>query len=395
MHDRPLAKEIATTLPGLDPFLQSLTPCDDGALRRLTMAFNEAQPAAILIGDGNARSGRVIDNFLTDIDDTTSVIRITTPCTDATSCFRAVVGSVGFESKDFGLADLQKIFTMFLRHQKTHGLRTVLCIENAQDCDLWVIDKLSELTDMEAQEKFGLFVIISGHRELKEMRQQMPLQRIAARAGREILVAPLQLSETRKFVLQQIETENSEQANEVIQFEAITRLHEIGGGVADTVSGLCTKSMQLAEQGSCYPITEDTISQAALELGLGSDKSLQVAPEFEKPEAQSRSFGRLAFTLGGDAFGEFALNSDCVSIGRDRNNSVCIPSRLVSRHHVLIVTSRKGVKIMDLGSTNRTLVNGARINSCILRNGDNIRIGDCEIEYCAGPAGSQVSASAI
>lgn len=379
---RPLANEAPTPLPGADPVLQRLTPCDDSALRRLTKAFNDLTPAAILIGNGIARSGRVIDNFLSDVDDKTSVIRITTPCADATSCMQAVVSSVGFESNDFNLTDLEKIFTMFLSHQRTHGLRTVLCIENAQACDLWVVDKIAELTDLEAKERFGLFVIISGQNELKELRQQLPLRRIAAHAGRDIVVAPLRLNETREFVLQHIQTEGSNDAAELIQFEAITRLHEIGAGVADTVSGLCAKSLELAQQGSSYPITEDTISEAAFALGLWSDQSPKVAVENEVPAIIAGSFDRLIFTVGGNAFGEYALDSDCVSIGRDSNNNICIPSRLVSRHHVLIASSTTGVKLMDLGSTNGSVVNGNKVHSCVLNNGDMIKLGDCEIEYC-------------
>ena len=386
---RPLANEHRPTPSSVDPLLQSLTPCDNGALQRLTNAFNETKPAAILIGDSHTRSGCVIDNFVADIDDTASVIRITSPCSDATSCMQAVVCSIGFESNNFSLADLEKIFTMFLCHQRTHGLRTVLCFESAQDCDLWVINKISELTELEAREKFGLFVILSGRREMKQLQRQIPMRRVAAHAGRHIDILPLQLDETRELVLQQVQPEGSEDVGEIIQFDAITRLHEIGEGVADTVSGLCIRSLQLAEQDSSYPITANTISRAALALGLDSEKSSQVATEFLDAGVSSHGFGRLIFKLGDNAYGERTLDcaSECVSIGRDRNNNVCIPSRLVSRHHVLIAASSTGVKLMDLGSTNGTYVNGDKAHTHILKNGDEIRLGDCQMEYASAEQG--------
>jgi type II secretory pathway predicted ATPase ExeA len=378
---RPLAREYPTIPVGMDPLLQSLTPCDHGALNKLKKAFNESKPAAIMIGDGYARSGRVVDIFMSEVDENTSVIRVSTPYADATACMQAVVGSIGFESEDFSLADLEKIFKMFLCHQRTCSLRTVLCIENAQDCDSWVINKIAELTDLEAKEKYGLFVIISGQRGLREMRHQIPLRRIAAHAGCDISVSPLQLNETRDFVLQQIHSKGSEDIAEIIQFDAITRLHEIGGGVADTVSGLCARSLQLAEQDSCYPITENTISRAALALGLGSDAANQLTDELDDTSISLHKYDRLIFKLADIEFGECNLDSDCVSIGRDRDNNVCIPSMLVSRHQILIVTSAKGVKVMDLGSTNGTCVNGDKVSSHILQSGDTVSFGDCEIEY--------------
>ena len=378
---RPLAREYPTIPVGMDPLLQSLTPCDHGALRKLKKAFGKFKSAAIMIGDGYARSGRVVDKFISEVDDSTIVIRVTTPHADATACMQAMVGSIGFESEKFCLADLEKIFSMFLCHQRTNSLRTVLCIENAQDCDSWVINKIAELTDLEAKEEFGLFVIISGQCGLKEMRHQIPLRRIAAHAGRNIKVSPLQLDETMDFVLQQIHSEGSEDIAEIIQFDAITKLHEIGGGVADTVSGLCARSLQLAEQDSCYPITENTIRRAALALGLGPDAANQRSDEVEDTGTTSRNFDRLILKFRDKEFGECKLDSDCVSIGRDRNNNVCIPSLLVSRHQILIVTSTKGVKVMDLGSRNGTCVNGDEISSRVLENGDTIKFGDCEIKY--------------
>lgn len=383
MFHRAPDPDITAISSSIDAALERLTPCDPAALYRLTSAYAEGGPAAILVGDGRARSSQVIDSFLERVDESTSVSRISAPISDATSCMRAVVRSMGFEPKDFCLEDLEKIFTMFLSHQKTHGRRTVICIEDAQACDPWVLNKCAELVAMEADERMGLFVILSGRQQIKELLHQHPLQDLAMHAGRYISVSPLALAETRELILKQIASEGTQDVSEIIDFDAITAIHEIGAGIPDTVSGICTKSMELAAEESAFPITENAISRAACSLGLAAnaDDDLHIEDFEDSADETGDASGWLSVRLGENVAVNRAIKSDCVSIGRDATNDLCIPSLLVSRHHVLIVTSTKGVEIIDVGSTNGTFVNDQRVRSQLLSSGDNIRLGDCRITY--------------
>jgi pSer/pThr/pTyr-binding forkhead associated (FHA) protein len=43
-----------------------------------------------------------------------------------------------------------------------------------------------------------------------------------------------------------------------------------------------------------------------------------------------------------------------------------------------------GVKLVDLGSTNGTIVNGHTIRKHTLQDNDKITVGDCSIEFVAG-----------
>ncbi len=297
---------------------------------------------------------------------------------------QSVVYSIGFEPKDFCLTDLENIFKMFLGHQKCHGRRTVICREDVEVCDTWVLNKVLELTELEIAEEFGLFVILSGRSEVKELLYNGPLQDVVAMAGHHIPISPLGLAESREFILQQIQSEHTREASEIIKFEAITEMHNIGNGVPDTISRLCFKSMELATAKSAYPITPHLVNKAACLLGLAVDNGgltvelKGLSADYEPPASDC-----IIVTLGDKAIGERQLDSDCVSVGRDAKNDLCIPSLAVSRHHVLIINSTKGVTVMDLGSTNGTYVNGRMSKSALLEHGDIVRLGDCQIEYVA------------
>jgi type II secretory pathway predicted ATPase ExeA len=383
MFHRALTADFSALSIDSDSLLQRLTPCDRAALSKLTRAFDECRPITFLIGAGRARSSQVIDKFLATTDEQTSVVRISGPCTDATSCMREVIRSIGFEPKDFGLTDLENIFKMFLAFQKDHGSRTVICIEETQDCSSWALEKVFELAKLEMAETFGLFIILSGRRKLARVLNQHTPHAEAVLTGRHIRVATLTQSETREFVIQQAKSEGFDDASQIIELEAITQLYEISDGVPDTLYGLCNRSLQSAAEDDAYPITANVVERSAAVLGLIPDTLSETVEQKGSVDQGVKNFGRFVLRLGGRKHGDRAIDSDCISIGRDSLNDLCIPSLLVSRHHVLIARGSAGVRLADLGSTNGTTVNGEQVISKVLKDGDKIMLGDCQIEYAA------------
>jgi pSer/pThr/pTyr-binding forkhead associated (FHA) protein len=75
-----------------------------------------------------------------------------------------------------------------------------------------------------------------------------------------------------------------------------------------------------------------------------------------------------------------------LTVGRGDDNSVALRGdEFASAHHARLEALRDGVWLVDLGSTNGTLVNGAPIDGRRrLRSGDVIRIGDTELRLEEG-----------
>jgi hypothetical protein len=73
------------------------------------------------------------------------------------------------------------------------------------------------------------------------------------------------------------------------------------------------------------------------------------------------------------------------SIGRRRNNEVPLSQAAVSsRHAAIFFTAAREWRIMDLQSTNGTLLNGARVREFAIRDGDKVTIGDYLLEFREG-----------
>lgn len=69
------------------------------------------------------------------------------------------------------------------------------------------------------------------------------------------------------------------------------------------------------------------------------------------------------------------LKSGKITVGRQEDCQIRIPSPQVSRHHCEITTGGAGVRIRDLGSSNGTTVNGQPVEDAELSAGDVVAIG--------------------
>ena len=72
-----------------------------------------------------------------------------------------------------------------------------------------------------------------------------------------------------------------------------------------------------------------------------------------------------------------------LTLGRDRQNDVPLPTGRVSRKHALIKEEAGQIVLLDLESTNGTLVNDRRVERAILQPGDVVKIGPYEIRVSA------------
>jgi eukaryotic-like serine/threonine-protein kinase len=72
---------------------------------------------------------------------------------------------------------------------------------------------------------------------------------------------------------------------------------------------------------------------------------------------------------------------DTFMIGRSEDSQFCLPQdRYFSRHHCILEIAPPQAFLRDLGSTNGTYVNGMRVETAYLKNGDRIQGGETILE---------------
>ncbi|MBO0865835.1 MAG: ATP-binding cassette domain-containing protein, partial [Mycobacterium sp.] len=109
----------------------------------------------------------------------------------------------------------------------------------------------------------------------------------------------------------------------------------------------------------------------------------RMAPASSKPPEVSNLATKMiqAFRPGSSAAQQPAGSA---TIGRAIDNDIVIQDVLASRHHAFLVPSPLGTEIRDARSINGTFVNGVRIGSAVLSEGDVVTIGNVDLVFSDG-----------
>ncbi|MFT3723991.1 MAG: FHA domain-containing protein [Hyphomonadaceae bacterium] len=93
---------------------------------------------------------------------------------------------------------------------------------------------------------------------------------------------------------------------------------------------------------------------------------------------------RLELARGPGAPRTLALGPDETVVGRSHQANICIESSLLSRRHISIRRSGPEFRLNDLESANGVFLNGVRVHSAGLHEGDTIQIGDVVFVFREG-----------
>ncbi|UQX12303.1 FHA domain-containing protein [Candidatus Mycobacterium methanotrophicum] len=110
----------------------------------------------------------------------------------------------------------------------------------------------------------------------------------------------------------------------------------------------------------------------------------QIAPPMasKPPEESNLATKMMQAILPGS--GIPATPPGSATIGRANDNDIVIQDVLASRHHAFLVQSPLGTEIRDAHSVNGTFVNGVRVGSAVLTEGDVITIGNVDLVFTDG-----------
>ena len=120
--------------------------------------------------------------------------------------------------------------------------------------------------------------------------------------------------------------------------------------------------------------------------GMGSVGSPQEAQEThlspsEKPPEVGNLATKMFQALLPSRSGAMPQPAGGVTIGRSTDNDIVIQDVLASRHHAFLTQTPLGTEIRDAHSINGTFVNGVRVGSALLSEGDVVTIGNVDLVF--------------
>jgi transcriptional regulator with GAF, ATPase, and Fis domain len=109
---------------------------------------------------------------------------------------------------------------------------------------------------------------------------------------------------------------------------------------------------------------------------IGADRS-EIATR--ALQARESTVGIQVVVMSGNAKGTSRRIGERLRIGKAPDNDLVLADDTVSRHHCELTRAPDGVHVRDLGSTNGTKVQGARVSEAIVQPGVVLKVGEIEI----------------
>jgi diguanylate cyclase (GGDEF)-like protein len=124
-------------------------------------------------------------------------------------------------------------------------------------------------------------------------------------------------------------------------------------------------------------LSDDEYLESTLEVTISRDMRSVLN---NAPQEQA-----LLIALSGPRLGTRSLlGESAVEIGRSPACHLVLDADSVSRRHARIEWNGREHKLLDLGSTNGTFLNGDRVKDGLLKDGDRVGIGKLQLKYVAG-----------
>ncbi len=96
-------------------------------------------------------------------------------------------------------------------------------------------------------------------------------------------------------------------------------------------------------------------------------------------QGRESSVGIQVVVMSGSAKGTIRRIHESLRIGKAADNDLVLADDTVSRHHCELTRAADGIHVRDLGSTNGTKVQGARVSEAVVQTGVVLKVGEIEI----------------
>lgn len=169
----------------------------------------------------------------------------------------------------------------------------------------------------------------------------------------------------------------------------IKRYENLFAGEEDIFGSMPEAKSPLVDVGEGVDEWELESKETALEnlpsLEEGVAKSATTSPETKewleatKPNIEDKA--KITIISGHDNVGKSFPVQGELTIGRSHNNQIILRDAKVSRQHAEVKTRGSEYIIIDLNSSNGTLVNGQKVHEHILSPSDEIQIGDFILQF--------------
>jgi hypothetical protein len=152
-----------------------------GGLDYLEQCLRENQPCAVVTGSDPSGISILLHRFTWEKDDG-HVARIAAPSHDCHKFLQSILTQFGFEIFDSSVAELQKLISVYVRHEATNGRRIIITVEGCEEFGPTVLNSIQYLAGLDNEEGSAILFVLAGSAALHRVLDSPGMLAVSAMA---------------------------------------------------------------------------------------------------------------------------------------------------------------------------------------------------------------------
>lgn len=239
----------------------------------------------VITGEIGAGKTTIVRGLLESLDqDKLVAAQLVSTQLDADDILRMVAAAFGVRTAGSSKSELLLALEAFLVDVARQGKRCLLVVDEAQNLTKQAVEELRMLSNFQFETQALLQSFLIGQPEFREILNSPQLQQLRQRVIAACHIGPLDLEETRGYVLHRLKCAGATDKPR-FQEDAFPVIHRASGGIPRRINALCDRLLLLGFLSELTMFTPAEIEQVAAELndrpfGL-SDNGLMSPPAID------------------------------------------------------------------------------------------------------------------
>jgi len=352
------------------------------ALKVLEDTCAKANGMSLLQGPTLSGKSTLVREFVDSLSDEISVAVVDGRGLNTTSLLEAVLRQFGYILGSSSPNELLGMLRVFTTQQAASQKAPLLIIENTHALNPSALRALCELADIDVRGKRALKLVLVSDRPLLPIidpllpiNETSAMESISKRLTHDFHLRPMSHEEAIQYIYAKLRDAGSTVPEFIFPRAICTELWRASGGWPGILDRVALLSLARAHT---LPVPQEAIERPVLPHGTWDNAELiEIGHQATAvPRAPT-----LYVSLDGETLNELTFDMPRLLIGRSKHNDIVITSKFISRYHTLLVRQGSVTFLMDLNSTNGTLVNSRRVSNHVLIHEDVITLGHHRIKF--------------
>ncbi len=211
------------------------------ALAHLTYGVEERKGFVQLTGEVGTGKTTMLDALVVGLDASTKVARLAHTTIDETDLLRVLARGFGVELQGVSKSDMLAEIGERLGAWAKEGRNTVFIVDEAQNLSLTVLEEVRLLSNLRANGRSSLQIVLAGQPELRDKLERRELRQLRQRIGIRYHLTPLSRDETGEYIEHRLTVAGVSRT--IFDRGAVQAVYEYSRGVPRVINAVCDRAL--------------------------------------------------------------------------------------------------------------------------------------------------------